>query len=127
MKTIIIFYDNYCSKCTRFVKIIKKFDWFNLIIAKELRNSYHIREFKNIDIKMSKGKMASCIDNKWYYGYNSIFFIFSRLPIFWIIMPLLYILKITKFGKLFYNELAIKRKIIPLNCEENNCSINDQK
>jgi predicted DCC family thiol-disulfide oxidoreductase YuxK len=125
MKSIIIFYDNHCPNCTRFTKIIKKLDWLNLIIAKELRNSNYIGEFKNIDIEMSKGKMASCIDDKWYYGYKSIFLIFSKLPIFWIILPLLYILKITKFGELFYNELAIKRKIIPLNCEQSNCSINE--
>jgi ABC-type dipeptide/oligopeptide/nickel transport system permease component len=76
---------------------------------------------------MSKDRMASYLNNKWYYGYDSIFFIFSRLPVFWFIMPLLYILKITKFGKLLYNELAIKRKIIALNCGQNSCSTNDKK
>ena len=124
MKSIIIFYDNHCPNCTRFAINIKKLDWFNLIIVKKLRNSNHTGKFKSIDIEKAKRKMASYIDNKWYYGYKSIFLIFSKLPIFWIIMPILFILKITKFGELFYNELAIKRKIIPLNCEQNNCSIN---
>lgn len=58
MKSIIIFYDNHCPNCTRFTKIVKKLDWFNLITAKALRNLNHIRLFNSIDIEMAKGKMA---------------------------------------------------------------------
>ena len=124
MKSIIIFYDNQCPNCTRFTTNIKKLDWFHLIIIKKLRNSNHIGEFKTIDLEKAKIKMASYIHNKWYYGYNSMFFIFSKIPVLWIILPLLYVLKITKLGELFYNEFATKRKIITLNCENNNCAIN---
>lgn len=127
MKSIIIFYDNHCSNCTCFSKITKKLDWFNLIIAKKLRNSNHTSEFKNVDIEMAKRKMASSIDNKWYYGYDSIFLIFRKIPVYWVFVPLLYLLKITNLGEVLYNELAIKRKIIPINCEQNNCPVSSEK
>lgn len=95
-----------------------------MIITKELRNSNHTSVFDNIDIEMAKGKMASCIDHKWYYGYDSIFLIFRKIPVFWFFVPLLYLLKLANLGEVLYNELAIKRKIIPVNCEETNCSVN---
>ncbi|CAA0167767.1 DCC1-like thiol-disulfide oxidoreductase family protein [Tenacibaculum maritimum] len=127
MKSIIIFYDNHCPNCTRFTKVVGRLDWFNLIITKELRNLNHINQFSSIDIKIAKGKMASSIDNKWYYGYDSIFLIFKRIPVFWFFVPLLYLLKIANLGELLYNELAIKRKIIPVNCGPTNCSMNSKK
>lgn len=127
MKSIIIFYDNHCPNCTRFTKVVKRLDWFDMIIAKELRNLNHISQFSSIDIKMAKGKMASSVDNKWYYGYDSIFLIFRRIPVFWVFVPLLYLLKITNLGEVLYNELAIKRKIIPINFGLTNCSMNGEK
>lgn len=127
MKSIIIFYDNHCPNCTRFTKVVKRLDWFNLTIAKELRNLNHIGQFSSIDIKMAKEKMASSVDNKWYYGYDSIFLIFRRIPVFWVFVPLLYLLKTTNLGEVLYNELAIKRKIVPVNCGQTNCSMNGEK
>ena len=127
MKSIIIFYDNHCPNCTRFTKVVKRLDWFDMIIAKELRNLNHISQFSSIDIKMAKGKMASSVDNKWYYGYDSIFLIFRRIPVFWVFVPLLYLLKITNLGEVLYNELAIKRKISPINFGLTNCSMNGEK
>ncbi len=99
-------------------------DWYSLIIIKQLRNPKHIQEFGNVDIELAQEKMASCIENKWNYGYNSISLIFSRLPIFWVISPLLYLLKITKVGELLYRELATKRNIVSIHCKETNCSVN---
>ena len=123
MTSIIVFYDNYCPNCKRFSKIIEQLDWFNLIVFKELRNSNHTDVFNDFDIEKAKNKMASYIHYKWHYGYESIFLIFKKIPLFWGILPLLYLLIITKIGYFFYNELAVKRKIIPLNCESNNCSV----
>jgi predicted DCC family thiol-disulfide oxidoreductase YuxK len=122
MKKLIIFYDNWCPNCTRFNKIVKKLDWFNLIDSKQLRNNQDIKQFKNLNLELATQQMASYTNN-WNYGFVSIFFILSRLPIFCIFIPILFILKITGFGQFLYKELAIKRKIIPLHCDENSCII----
>lgn len=117
-----VIYDNWCPNCTRFIKIVNKLDWFNLIDSKQLRSTQDTQQFKNLNLELAHQQMAS-YTNKWNYGFVSIFLILSRLPIFWIFFPFLYIFKNTGFGQLIYNELAIKRKIIPLHCDENSCKL----
>lgn len=122
MKKLVIFYDNFCPDCTKFSKLVKKLDWLKLIEIKELRNELHLKHFPLINLKLAKQQMASFGKN-WYYGYNTLFYIFIRLPLLWPFIPILYILKITKLGQLMYNELALKRKIIPIHCNAVNCDI----
>ena len=122
MNQLIIFYDNWCPNCTRFTKIVKKLDWFNLINCKQLRNNQDIKQFKNLNLELATQQMAS-YTNIWNYGFVSIFLILSRLPLFWIFFPFLFIFRITGFGQFIYRELALKRKIIPLHCDDNSCMI----
>ncbi len=117
-----IFYDNYCPNCTRFVKLVDKLDWLNRIQIKELRNELDTNLFPEINLELAKQQMASW-STKWYYGYDSLYFIFLRLPLFWFSIPFLYILKITKAGQIVYKELALKRKIIPMHCNAEICEI----
>jgi len=122
MKKLIIFYDNWCPNCTRFNNIVKKLDWFNLIDSKQLRNNQDTQLYTTLNLELATQQMASYTNN-WKYGFVSIYLIISRLPIFWIFIPILYIIKITGFGQFIYKELAIKRKIIPLHCDENSCML----
>jgi predicted DCC family thiol-disulfide oxidoreductase YuxK len=119
---IAIFYDNFCPNCTRFAKIIQKLDWFSLLKIKQLRNPEHLKNTIGIDKNLAEKQMAS-FNGKWNYGFNSIYLIFLRLPLFWIFVPVLFLLKISKLGQIFYTELAIKRKIIPIHCTEEMCEI----
>lgn len=122
MRNLIIFYDNYCPNCTKFSKLLQKLDWLKLIQTKQLRNELHINSFRDFNLELAKLQMAS-FGTKWHYGYNSLFYIFARLPIFWLLKPILYILKITNLGQYLYKELALKRKIISLHCDSETCEI----
>lgn len=119
---MIIYYDNYCPNCTRFVNIVSKLDWFKLIVLQQLRNREHIINAKGINKKLAEKQMAS-FDGKWSYGYLTLFKIFLRLPIFWFFIPFLFILWITKIGQFFYIQLAVNRQIIPLHCTEDSCEM----
>jgi predicted DCC family thiol-disulfide oxidoreductase YuxK len=122
MKQLTIFYDNFCPNCSRFSKLVKKLDWIKLIKIKQLRNELDVNSIYGIDLELAKKQMAS-YNKEWHYGYNSLFYIFARLPLFWILMPFFYILKITTLGQLIYIELALKRKIIPIHCDAKNCNL----
>ena len=122
MNQLIILYDEWCPNCTRFAKIVKKLDWFNLINCRQLRNHKDTKQFKNLNLELATQQMAS-YTNKWNYGFVSIFYILSRLPLFWIFFPFLFIFRITGIGQLIYKELAVKRKIIPLHCNDDSCII----
>jgi len=78
--------------------------------------------FPEIDLQLAHQQMAS-YGKSWHYGYNSIYFIFIRLPLFWIFIPIFFIFKITKIGQFMYKELAVRRKIIPIHCNKESCEI----
>lgn len=122
MKNLTIIYDNWCPKCTRFVKVIKQLDWLNLIELKKLRNIEDMAEAKGLDVNLAGKQMAS-FSEKWQYGFNSLYNIFLRIPSFWIIIPIVYIMKLTRVGQFLYVQLALKRKIIPLHCSADICNI----
>jgi len=119
---MLIFYDNWCPNCTRFVQIVKKLDWFSCIEEKPLRDILYTDEFPSLDRKMALKQMAS-YNGKWHYGFISIYLILKKLPVCWIFIPFLYLLKISTIGQFIYSELALKRRIIPIHCDENSCQI----
>ena len=121
MKKIIVIYDNWCPNCTKFIRTIQKLDWLKLIDVTKLRD-LDINTFPNLNLELAKNQMAS-YNRNWNYGFQSIYLIFTRLPVFWLVIPIFFILKITGIGQYFYNELAIKRQIIPIHCNSEGCEI----
>jgi len=122
MQRLIILYDNYCPMCTKFVRLVSKLDWLDLIELEQLRNLDDLNKPIDVDLNLALKQMAS-YNGKWNYGYISIYCIFSRLPLFWILFPIFFLLKISGIGQFIYKELAVKRKIIPIHCDENSCKI----
>lgn len=102
---------------------MKRLDWINLLEIKELRNPNHIKEAIGINKTLAEQQMASYSNGKWKYGFVTIYMILLRLPLFYIFLPILFLFKITGIGQLIYKELAIKRKIIPIHCDEKSCKI----
>lgn len=121
MKNLIIVYDDWCPYCIRFSKLIKKFDILRKIFFFKLRKDSI--DIGNFDNNLALKKMASYKNGKWMYGFESIYRILKEIPLFWFFIPLFYFLKITRIGDFLYDEFAIKRKIIPIHCDEN-CKIN---
>jgi predicted DCC family thiol-disulfide oxidoreductase YuxK len=121
MKNLIIVYDDWCPYCIRFSKLIKKFDILRKISFFKLRKDSI--DIENFDNNLALKKMASYKNGIWMYGFESIYRILKEIPLFWFFIPLFYFLKITRIGDFLYDEFAIKRKIIPIHCDEN-CKIN---
>ena len=121
MKNLIIVYDDCCPYCIRFSKLIKKFDILRKIFFFKLRKDSI--DIGNFDNNLALKKMASYKNGIWMYGFESIYRILKEIPLFWFFIPLFYFLKITRIGDFLYDEFAIKRKIIPIHCDEN-CKIN---
>jgi predicted DCC family thiol-disulfide oxidoreductase YuxK len=122
LATITIFYDNWCPKCTRFVQIIKKLDWLNLLKIKQLRNEQDIIQFRGINVELAKKQMAT-YSSSWHYGFKSIYLILIRIPLFLPFIPILFFLSISRIGQFLYIYLAVNRKIIPLHCSIDGCII----
>lgn len=94
----------------------------HLIEIKQLRNSEHINSETGINKKLAEQQMAS-FDGSWSYGYKTLFKIFLRIPLFWIFVPIFWLLNITNLGQYLYIQLAINRKIIPIHYTEDSCEL----
>lgn len=103
------------------MKLVHKLDWLNLVSSKELRNENHTQNEKELDLALAEEQLASVSSGKWKYGYDSLYRIFLRIPLFWLFVPVFWLLKITKLGQLLYMQLAVNRNIIPLHCDKDDC------
>ncbi|AZZ58488.1 DUF393 domain-containing protein [Riemerella anatipestifer] len=117
MKSLVVVYDNWCPKCNRFAKFVKKWDWFDLVKFYKLRNYYNDFFFKDLNKEKSEEQMASYV-NEWRYGFESLYLISVRVPLFWLLTPLMLILKLTGIGQKIYLEVAVRRKIHFLHCDK---------
>lgn len=123
LRKVYVYYDNWCPNCISFKKKIERLDAFNKIVFKPIRNIEN-KSLNNLNIDLAYKKMASTENYKtWHYGYSSLQKIFLRIPFLWLFAPIFYILKTTGIGNYLYNELALKRKIIPFHCDKH-CDIN---
>ncbi len=107
-----IYIDSWCVKCLKFGKILRTIDILNKIDVKSIRLE------QDINIRKIKEMYSNKPNGKEYYGFDSLFEISKTLILLWIFIPIMLIMKITGLGRLLYSELAIKRKIIPLNCDD---------
>ena len=107
--------------CVRFGSFITYLDVLNKISKSDIR--------KYADDLICKEKSLKQIasineNNRIFYGYDTIWQIVIRLPLIWILMPFFYFLKISTLGNWLYNELSVKRQIIPLHCKGHECKPN---
>lgn len=98
-----------------------KSDWLNLVSSKELRNEDHTKNVEGLDLVLAEKQLASVYKGKWEYGYNSLYRVFVRVPLFWLFVPAFWLLKITRLGQYLYIQLAVNRQIIPIHCSDNEC------
>lgn len=118
---MIVFYDNWCKNCSRFVKLVHRLDWLKLVSSRKMRDEYRPMSPEGFHRELAEQQVASLYKGKWKYGYDSLYRIFLRLPLFWPLIPVFWILKVTRSGQFFYKQLAVRRHIIPLHCDETEC------
>jgi len=119
MSSLSIYIDSWCPLCVRFGSLLKNLDVFGNIQQKD------IRTYEGTLISKEKGlKVLASVDvqSRIFYGYDSVWKIVLCLPLLWLFVPLFFLLKISRLGHWAYNELAVKRQIIPLHCKEEECS-----
>lgn len=116
-----VYYDNWCKNCSRFMRLIHNLDWLKLVSSKELRNESHTKNVDGLDVVLAEEQLASVSNDKWKYGYDSLYRVFARIPLFWMFLPFFWLLKITRLGQYLYMQLAVNRQVIPLHCGKENC------
>lgn len=114
---LLFVYDNGCPHCTGATHVFHKIDWLNKITSIQLRDGKIINQLPGLDTDKAQKEMAVFYKNKWSYGFDNFVVIFRKLPLLWIFVPFMYVLKWTKLGDFIYRKAALKRIIVPEYCE----------
>ncbi|PTQ55686.1 MAG: hypothetical protein BSOLF_1712 [Candidatus Carbobacillus altaicus] len=127
-----VYYDGYCNYCSRTARLISFLDFFGMfrVISYRDDNSYlqYGLSFEDVDKEMYIIKKRN--DKiKIYRGFDSVTAVVNNLPLLWMLVPFVYILRISGLGYKLYPWIANNR-MIPLNgqiCKDEVCSITDSK
>ncbi|GGB48818.1 thioredoxin [Lentibacillus populi] len=114
---MIVYYDSFCKICTNSSIIWKKFDWNNRLTFASFRD---LEDYP----KAMEESLHVHQKGKWYTGYNALMQITKQLPLLWVMVPFMYILKAIGIGDFIYKKVAKNRKLIPVNqCRDGACQI----
>ncbi|CCQ94785.1 putative Membrane protein / vitamin k-dependent gamma-carboxylase [[Clostridium] ultunense Esp] len=127
-----VYYDGYCNYCSRTARIIHFLDCFGLfrVVSYRQDSSYlhYGLTFEDVDEEMHIIKKQN--DRiKIYRGFDSVAEIVNNLPLLWMFVPFIYLLRISGLGYKLYPWIANNR-MVPLNgqiCKNEACSITDSE
>lgn len=113
---MIIYYDSYCQLCTNSTQLWKKTDWFNTL---------QFVSFRTLDDypKLMEEQLHVYSNKQWYIGYAALIHIAKTLPLMWLLLPLMYMLKWIGLGDYIYKKVAKSRSIIPIHQCKEQCSL----
>lgn len=97
-----IYYDGHCQICIGLANILRKVDRFNKLQLISFRSLASYPE-------AMEGEIHVYNNGKLYRGFDGLLAIARKLPIFWFVVPGLYLVKGLKLGDFFYKEIARAR------------------
>ena len=109
-----IYIDGWCPLCRRAGRFIGKLDFLDLVRVEDIRRS----EVPSEEFREKGLSSLASINPKggYFFGFDTLLLISLRLPLLWVLLPVIFLLKWTGIGHFLYHELAVKRTIIPLHC-----------
>ncbi|WP_025026226.1 DCC1-like thiol-disulfide oxidoreductase family protein [Caldalkalibacillus mannanilyticus] len=119
-KQLYVFYDGWCPMCIKSVERIHRFDWFRLIKFKSFRDEKVAVEY-GIDLQRAEERMlckklSGTVISE---GIDSFIEMSKRVPIMWLILPVLLLARLCGVGQKLYDYIASRRTIIPSShCDE---------
>jgi predicted DCC family thiol-disulfide oxidoreductase YuxK len=124
-----VLYDGDCAFCCKSIELLKKLDWLHKLDYVNVRDMMQpfLNEPPVAGAPLLEQMHVLPSDGKTLYGgYRSIRWLAWRLPITWLIAPLLYLPGMTWLGQKIYLWIARNRfKIVP--CEHGACSIESHR
>jgi len=104
---LIVYYDGECSMCKTSKTAWQKMDWGRKLTFQSFRelSSYAKAMEKSLHV-FHKGK--------WFQGYQALIEIAKQLPVMWLLLPFMYLVKWSGLGERIYQFTAKNRKIVPV-------------
>jgi len=120
-----VLYDGDCAFCCKSVELLRKLDWLGKLECVNVRDETlpFLKEPPVAGAPLLEQMHVLTRDGRHLYGgYRAIRWLAWRLPLTWLVAPLLYLPGMTYLGQRFYLWIARNRfKILP--CEHGVCSV----
>lgn len=121
----VVLYDGYCAFCQKVIQILKQLDWLKQLEYVSFRDTEKIPANQaQLDPMRMEEEMHLLTPSreKAYAGYRAFRWIAGRIPLLWLIWPLLFIPGATALGNKTYLWIAKNRfKLVP--CKDGVCTI----
>ena len=105
MKRVHVFYDGDCGLCQRTVRILRRLDILSQLEWVDFR-----RTRVDVDTARLEHEMAARVSDRTYFGFSAYRALSWRLPIFWPVLPLLYVPGARVIGDAVYRRIAERRQ-----------------
>ena len=99
-----VLYDGDCGLCQRTVRILRAVDVFNGFEWVDFRKTR-----VDVDASRLEDEMAAVFGGRTYFGFSAYRAMSWRLPIFWPLLPLLYLPGVRPIGDAVYRRVAQRR------------------
>ena len=108
---ITVLYDGNCGLCRRTMDLFKFFDIFGRIIYVNALNAGQVadRDLAWLDANALTVDMHVVRGKKVWKGFAAYRVLASRIPIFWLVSPFLYLWPVPAIGNLIYRHVADTR------------------
>lgn len=110
-KEMYVIYDGQCKFCRRTIASLRVFDILGRLT---FVNVYDLQTLKKhnlnwLDFNALAADMHAVVDKKTWLGFSAYRAFAPRIPIFWPILPLLYVWPVPKIGNRIYRKVASSR------------------
>ncbi len=121
----VVLYDGACPLCRKSVRLLQRLDWFNVLTFANARDSEQLRRLGvAVEPKRLVEEMHLLTPNgeHVYHGFKAFRWMAWRLPLLWILAPLLYLPGMATLGQRAYLWVARNRfRLLP--CHGGVCSL----
>ncbi len=111
-KPIPVLYDGKCSFCIRSVEIVRQLDVFHRLAFHSMQDLSKQPELPDFNPERGEKEMLAHTPNGWLGGYFAFRWIAWHLPLFWPIVPFLYLRPLSVIGDRLYKRIAARRYCI---------------
>lgn len=100
---IVVYYDGDCGLCRRTASVFRRLDLLRQLCWIDFRRS------AEADVEHFEHEMAAVVSGRTYFGFSAYRAMSWRLPIFWPLLPFLYLPGVRHIGDAVYRHVAANR------------------
>lgn len=121
----LLLYDGQCPLCRRSVAILTKLDWLRRLDCRDARDEANIPPFEpplNPVRLLEEMHLVTPDGRRVYHGFGAFRWMAWRLPLLWLMAPLLYLPGVPRLGQRVYLLVARNRfQLVP--CDTGVCEL----